>query len=171
MKRLTLMRHADAQWKDPQISDFDRPLNRKGNSEAEAMARRLAELGLVPSILLTSSARRAQQTAEIVARELNVAARNIHREEALYLAEAEAILHALRSFGPRVPHVMIVGHNPGITDAAQLLAPGWGIDNFATASTCSLTFNSRTWTGVSAANLRDVHSETPPSRLFALWAS
>lgn len=171
MRRLTLMRHANAQWKDPQISDFDRPLNRKGNSEAEAMGRRLAELGLVPSIVLTSSALRAQQTAEIVARELNVAARNIHREESLYLAGAEDILHALRAFGPRVAHVMIVGHNPGITEAAQLLAPGWGIDNLATASACSLTFNSRTWPAVSAANLKDVHSESPPSRLFALWAS
>ena len=46
MKRLTLMRHADAQWKDPEVADFARPLNRRGHSEAEAMARRLIELKL-----------------------------------------------------------------------------------------------------------------------------
>ena len=80
MKRLTLMRHANAQWKDPQISDFDRPLNRRGNSEAEAMGRRLLELQLVPTSLLSSTARRAEQTADIVARELGVSARNIRTE-------------------------------------------------------------------------------------------
>jgi len=73
VKRLTLMRHANAQWKDPQISDFDRPLNRRGISEAEAMSRRLIELKLIPTLVLTSSARRARQTAEIIGRRLGLA--------------------------------------------------------------------------------------------------
>ncbi|MBV9912339.1 MAG: histidine phosphatase family protein, partial [Sinobacteraceae bacterium] len=92
MKRLTLMRHADAQWRDPNITDFDRPLNRRGSAEAEAMSRRLGELGLVPAVLLTSTARRAQQTAEIVARQLGMATRLVHCEESLYLAAAPEIL-------------------------------------------------------------------------------
>jgi len=66
MKRLTLMRHADARWNDPAISDLERPLNRRGIGAAQAMARRLLELQLIPDLLLTSPARRAQQTADIV---------------------------------------------------------------------------------------------------------
>ena len=62
MKRLTLMRHGNAQWKDPLVCDFDRPLNRRGHSEAEAMSRRLIELKLIPTVVLTSSARRAVTT-------------------------------------------------------------------------------------------------------------
>ena len=170
MKRLTLMRHANAQWKDPQISDFDRPLNRRGISEAEAMSRRLLELNLVPTVLLASSARRAQQTADIVARELHVAARNIRSEESLYLAPAADILRLIQTTGPRIPHLMIVGHNPGITEVANLLAPALGIEGLATAAVCSLTFDSRTWADVRVANLRDSLSESPPTRLFALWA-
>ncbi len=102
MKRLTLMRHANAEWKDPQISDFDRPLNRRGQSEAEAMGRRLLELQLTPAILLASSARRAEQTAEIVARELGVGARNRRSEEPLYLTQAEDILRVVQTTGPRL---------------------------------------------------------------------
>jgi phosphohistidine phosphatase len=170
VKRLTLMRHADAQWKDPEMTDFDRPLNRRGNSEAEAISRRLVELNLIPTMLLISSARRAQQTADIVARELGVAARLVRREEALYLAAAVDVLGIVRATGPRIPHLMIIGHNPGITEAANLLAPATHTEDLATAAICSLTFDARTWTGVCAKTVRQVQSESPPSRLFALWA-
>jgi phosphohistidine phosphatase len=169
VKRLTLMRHANAQWKDPQISDFDRPLNRRGISEAEAMSRRLIELKLIPTLVLTSSARRARQTAEILARELGVPPRKMRSDESLYLAPAEDILRVIRTTGPRIPHLMIVGHNPGITDLANLLAPASHIE-LATAAMRSLTFDARSWSHVEADNLRDVQSESPPARLFALWA-
>jgi phosphohistidine phosphatase len=170
LKRLTLMRHANALWKDPQIADFDRPLNRRGNSEAEAMSRRLMELQLIPTMVLTSSALRAQQTADIVARELGVSLRNMRSEEALYLAAADDILRVVQTTGPRIPHLMIVGHNPGISEVANLLAPSRRIDDLATAAVCSLTFDTRNWSQVGAANLRDAQAETPPPRLFALWA-
>jgi phosphohistidine phosphatase len=164
------MRHANAQWKDPQIADFDRPLNRRGNSEAEAMGRRLMELRLIPTILLASTARRAEQTADIVARELGVAARNRRSEESLYLAPAEDILRVVQTTGPRIPHLMIVGHNPGITEVANLFAPTRGIEDLATAAMCTFTFDSRSWADVQASNLRDSLQESPPVRMFALWA-
>ena len=170
MKRLTLMRHANAQWKDPQITDFDRPLNRRGISEAEAMGRRLLELQLVPDSLLSSNARRAEQTAEMVARELGISARSIRAEESLYLAPADEILRIVRSTGPRIPHLMIIGHNPGISEVAALLAPNRGIGNLTTAAACSFTFDTNSWAGVAAASLQDSLAETPPVGLFALWA-
>jgi phosphohistidine phosphatase len=169
VKRLTLMRHANAQWKDPQISDFDRPLNRRGTSEAEAMSRRLIELKLIPTVLLTSSARRAQQTADIVARELGMSARSMRSDESLYLAQVADILKVIQTIGPRIPHLMIIGHNPGITEVTNLFAPAARIE-LVTAAICSLTFDTRIWADVAAGNLRDVRSESPPARLFALWA-
>ena len=170
MKRLTLMRHANAQWKDPQLSDFDRPLNRRGIAEAEAMGRRLLELKLLPTAVLTSTARRARQTAEIVVRELGLTARRVRTQESLYLAPAQEILKIIRSTGPRIPHLMIVGHNPGITEISNLLAADAGIGNLSTAAVCSLTFDVRSWADIVASKLRDARSEIPPARLFALWA-
>ena len=164
------MRHANAQWKDPQLSDFDRPLNRRGTSEAEAMGRRLLELKLLPAVLLTSSARRAQQTAEIVVRELALPARQLRTDESLYLAPAQEILRTIHATGPRIGHLMIVGHNPGISEVANLLAPGSNIGDLSTAAMCSLTFDVRSWKEAATQSLRDALSEAPPARLFALWA-
>jgi phosphohistidine phosphatase len=170
VKRLTLMRHADAQWKDPEVVDFARPLNRRGSSEAEAMGRRLTELVLVPDLIIASPARRAQQTAEIVARELAIPLRSLHYEEALYLAGAQEILRLARGIGPRVPHLMIIGHNPGISELAHLLVPGTDIGGLATAAICTMTFDTDQWVAVGPSLTRDVLNEQPPSRLFSLFA-
>jgi phosphohistidine phosphatase len=170
VRRLTLMRHANAQWKDPQIADFDRPLNRRGQAEAEAMGRRLMELNLIPTILLASSARRAEQTADIVARESGVTARSRRSEESLYLAQAVDILRVVQSMGPRIPHLMIVGHNPGITEVANLFAPARNTEDLATGAICTFTFDALNWADVAAGNLQDSFNESPSVGLFALWA-
>lgn len=172
MKRLTLMRHADAQWKDPQVADFARPLNRRGHSEAESMAQRLIELTLVPDLIITSSARRAAQTAEIVVQELSLLPRSIRYEEALYLGGAQDILKLVRTMGPRVAHLMIIGHNPGISEAAHVLVPGREMGGLATAALCSITFDIEQWSAVAPATARDSMNEAPPSPsgLFSLFA-
>lgn len=171
MKRLTLMRHATAQWKDPQTEDFDRPLNRRGQSEAATMSRRLAQLNFVPTLVLTSSARRAEQTAGIVARELGILPRLVRSEEALYLAAAAEILALVQSTGPRIPHLLIVGHNPGISEAIQLLAPQTTEPQpLQTAALCSLTFDARAWGAVGPATFQHSCSEAPRARRFGLWA-
>src|SRR5262249_8249820 len=157
------MRHANAQWKDPQLSDFDRPLNRRGTSEAEAIGRRLVELKLLPTAVLTSTARRAQQTAQIVVRELGLTGRSVRSEESLYRAPADEILRIIHTTGPRIPHLMIVGHNPGMTEVSHLLAPSSGIGDLSTAAVCSLTFDVRSWADVEAEKLREALSETPPT--------
>ena len=100
MKRLTLMRHGNAKWKDPEVADFERPLNRRGMGEAEAMGRRLMELTLVPTLIIASPAVRARQTAEIVARELGVSSRHVRTDEALYLARADDIVKVMQATGP-----------------------------------------------------------------------
>ena len=170
MKRLTLMRHADAQWKDAQVADFDRPLTRRGNSEAEAMSRRLAELSLVPSLLVNSSAVRARQTAEIVARELGIPPRHVRSEESLYLAGAPDVLALIQGMGPRIAHLLVIGHNPGISELTQVLAPARGLPDLTTGAICSLTFDARKWSGVGSESLTGLQSETPPMGLFRMWA-
>ena len=167
MKRLTLMRHGNAKWKDPEVADFERPLNRRGVGEAEAMARRMAELALVPTLIIASPATRTKQTADIVARELGVSARHVRTEEALYLARADDILKVIRATGPRVPHLMIVGHNPGISKAGTDLGAKYEGEDMETGAIVSLTFDVRAWSAVTKATLREAMSESPPARLLA----
>ena len=167
MKRLTLMRHANAKWKDREVADFERPLNRRGNSEAEAMGRRLAELDLVPDLILTSAATRTRQTADIVAKQLKIAARQVHSDESLYLAKAKDILLAIHATGPKVPHLLVVGHNPGISKLADQLGAKYDEEELPTGALCSLTFDTRSWAAFDKHTLRDSLYEAPPASLFS----
>jgi len=167
VKRLTLMRHGNAKWKNPEVSDFERPLNRRGTGECEAMARRLIELALVPTLILTSPSTRTRQTADIVARELGLSSRHVRSEESLYLARAEDILKIIHATGPRVPHLMIVGHNPGISKAATDLGVKYDGEDIETGGICSLTFDVRSWSALARQSLQDQLCEAPPARLLA----
>lgn len=168
MRRLTLMRHADARWKDAGVPDLERPLNRRGTSAAEAMARRLLELEFIPDLLLVSPARRTQQTAEIIARELSLPARRVLREDGLYLAGAADTLAIAQRIGPRVRHLMVVAHNPGLSELVQLLVPHADGAGLGTAALCSMTFDCSDWGAICAAAVADVQRESPPSGLFGL---
>jgi len=168
MKRLTVMRHADARWKDPGTDDFARPLNRRGLSGAEAIAKRLLELELVPDRLLASTARRAEQTADIVARELSLSIRHVQREESLYLASAADMLRLVQETGPRIAHLMVIGHNPGASDLIHLLVPRGGISTLTTAAVCSMVFDTDHWHAIGPDCVKEVHHQAPPSRLWGL---
>jgi len=169
VKRLTLMRHAEARWKDADLSDLERPLNRRGNAAAESMARRLLELQLVPDLMLVSPARRTRQTAEILARQLSIPARRVLHEEALYLASAADVLKVVQAIGPRVTHLLVVAHNPGVSELVQQLVPEAEATGLATAAVCSMTFDTAHWTAIGVAAVRDVQRETPSRGLFGLF--
>ena len=164
------MRHAEARWKDPRLSDLERPLNRRGSAAAEAMARRLLERQLVPDLLLVSPALRTRQTADIVARELSLPARRVLHEEALYLASAADMLKVVHGTGPRVTHLLLVAHNPGISELVQLLLPQAAPGELPAAGVCSIAFGCNDWEAVSPGGVTDAVHEAPPTGLFGLFS-
>jgi phosphohistidine phosphatase len=164
------MRHGDAHWKDPGMPDIERPLSRRGTSAVESMARRLLELDLVPDLLTASPARRTQQTAEIIARELSLPARRVLREESLYLAGAVEILKVVQATGPRVAHLLVVSHNPGLSELVEQLVPKHEAHGLGTAAVCSISFESSDWHSLGAAQVREVRRENPPRGLFGLFS-
>jgi phosphohistidine phosphatase len=169
MLRLTLIRHANAEWKNASIEDFERPLNKRGLGEAESIGKILLENELVPDLLMTSTAKRTQQTAEILARLLSMPARRVKTAEQLYLARAEVILTLAQSTGPKVHHLAVVGHNPGISELARALAPrDAAMGELTTASACTLTFPCDSWADVAAPAARAV-LYSPTAKLFNLF--
>lgn len=169
MKRLTLVRHAHAKVQNPPITDFERPLSRRGKSEAKATALRLLEQELIPSLLIASPAKRTLQTAEILARELKVSDRHLRREESLYLAAAETLLNVIRATGPRIGHLMVIGHNPGVSVLATILAPEAALGEFATAAACTLEFELSTWSAINAGSATHAARNSRTPRLFGLF--
>jgi phosphohistidine phosphatase len=167
--RLTLIRHGNAEWKDANMPDFDRPLNKRGTSEAEGIGKILMEADLVPELMLASTAKRTQQTAEIMGRMLGLATRRVKLVEQLYLARAEVILTFVQQTGPKVHHLAIVGHNPGISELARSLAPeGEPLAELSTASACTLTFTTTSWASLNGPASRAVRYD-PPAKLFNLF--
>jgi phosphohistidine phosphatase len=119
MKRLFLLRHAKAAPAEPGMEDCDRPLMLTGAGDAAAMARYMRKNEYVPDLILCSTSARTVQTAELILAELQT---EIEYRDALYLAATAKILAAVRAASASVSGLMIVGHNPGLEEAASLLA-------------------------------------------------
>jgi phosphohistidine phosphatase len=144
-KRLTLVRHAKSDWSLPGQQDWERALNKRGLRDAPEMARRLRSRKLKPALMLTSPAVRALTTASIMAHELKVPADIVRQNERLYLAGPEDMLAVIHELGGDVPHLMVFGHNPGITDFANRLSAGERIDNMPTCAVFTALFDVAEW--------------------------
>jgi phosphohistidine phosphatase len=118
---LTLVRHAHAEWPDYSGRDFDRPLTPRGLEDALAAALAIKSAGLQPTVLLSSPARRARDTAVIVAREIGIAEPALHFEDDLYNASVPPLQAIAASAARKYRHVLLVAHNPGISELARRL--------------------------------------------------
>jgi len=159
-RRLTLIRHANAE-QDADVRDFERPLSKKGVSEANEMARRFQERNLVPDLILVSAALRTRETAETFAKVLGVAARLLQPDDSLYLADGAHIIATIRTIGPRVGHLMVIGHNPGISAAAITLAPEAVTADLPTCGTLTMTVACADWSRIDRRCVRDTERDSP----------
>lgn len=144
MKTLTLVRHAKSSWKDTTVADHDRPLNKRGERDAPFMARRIDVAGIRPSLILSSTAVRAWTTAKIIARHLGYPQEFLQREKDLYLASLYGLLDVVAAQDDAFNSLMIVGHNPGLTDFADFLSPGL-TDNLPTAGVVAVGIDRDDW--------------------------
>ena len=144
MKSLTIVRHAKSSWKHHGLSDRERPLNKRGERDAPVMARRVAETGIRPSQIISSPAVRAWTTAKVFARELGYPAEFLQREDGLYLASLDNLLDVVATQDPGFKHLMLFGHNPGLTDFVNYLVPGL-TSNLPTSGVVSVNLETDDW--------------------------
>ena len=117
---LVLWRHGEAEPGSVQ-GDRARALTRRGLQQARTAARQIAALSPPPVLLLTSSAPRAAATAACAAEALALPARAQVALDALYLATPATLRAALHRHAARAPCILLVGHNPGLSElGAQL---------------------------------------------------
>lgn len=144
MKTLTILRHAKSSWSESALPDRERPLSRRGERDAPAAGGRISEAGIRPSLIMSSPAVRAWTTAKIVAREISYPIEFLHREDQLYLANLERLLDLLARQDNAFNSVMVVGHNPGLTEFANYLLPGI-TDNIPTCGLVALNIDTDDW--------------------------
>ncbi len=168
-RRLTLVRHGRAEQKGSGQRDFDRALDRRGLAEATGMAHRWRDSGLPPDLLVASAALRTVQTAEAFQRVLARPARPLRIEPSLYLAEVAALLECIRATDDEVAHLMLIGHNPGLSDLAVQLAPSARFAGFDTGASCSMEFAAVSWSVLQLGQAQDFRYEAP-GRFHDAWS-
>ncbi|MEW5986102.1 MAG: histidine phosphatase family protein [Chloroflexota bacterium] len=120
MKTLLLLRHAKSSWDEPQLADHERPLNERGRRDAPRIGQLLRQEQLLPDRIVTSTAVRAMKTAEAVA-DASGYGETITATRALYQADPPAFVAVLRALPDSCQSVMLVGHNPGISEFLEEL--------------------------------------------------
>jgi phosphohistidine phosphatase len=161
MKCVTLVRHAQAESALADQSDYDRALTRRGAEDASEMARRLKQLKPRVDFIVSSPAPRAFATAEIFARVLKISPERLDKEERFYTAGANEFLITLNECDNRHTHILIVAHNPGITDFADKLSAERGIDAMPTCAVVTMQFEIAKWEELAWKTGTDVELDYP----------
>jgi len=152
VKTILLLRHAKSGWGEPGLADHERPLNRRGETAAVAIADHLVARAVVPDLILCSTATRARQTLAPLIKRLSPPAPPIALESGLYLASEDMLLNRLRDLPETVGTVLMIGHNDGLWMLAQALAGDGKAtllaalrDKFPTGTLATLNAQCATW--------------------------
>ena len=159
MKTLFLIRHAKSSWDDPALPDKDRPLGNRGRRDARKMGKRLAKRDVKPDLILSSPARRALTTAEIIAKKLDYKRKNIVVEDRLYSGAVHDLLNVVQKLGDKLERVMLFGHNPELTEFAHRLSSE--ITHMPTCAVAKFPFKAKSWSHIDNAKLAKVALDYP----------
>jgi phosphohistidine phosphatase len=148
MKTLFVLRHGHAASDEEAGSDHERELTPRGTGEVRRAAQRLLEQGHAPTLLLSSSAVRARQSAELCQAVWQTRP-ELQLLEGLYLAPPPSYLAELAARGDPHASVMVVGHNPGLEALIYVLTER--SEHLATASLVEIALSVDSWRELSAA--------------------
>jgi phosphohistidine phosphatase len=151
-RTIVLLRHAKAETPTG-VSDIDRPLAKRGVSDAVVAGKWLARKKLVPDLVLCSPARRTRETWQAVASVLMDAGSTtpaVRYDRTLYADGVSPLLELVRAVEDPVRTVLVIGHNPTISDASAYLQPDDSVDGFTGLRTCGLAVHRCTaaWSAV-----------------------
>lgn len=147
MKTLFILRHAKSSWDDFDLSDFDRPLNKRGLKTAPLMGEKMYENFFQPSMIVSSPAKRAKQTAILVKESAQIS-RAICYDERIYEASPFRLLQIVSEFDENRDSMMIVGHNPGLEGLVKILTGE--LQPMPTAALAVIDLNIENWKESSA---------------------
>lgn len=161
-RRLILLRHAKAARPESAPTDFERPLTERGESDARRMGERMLERHAAPQLIVTSPAVRARRTAELAARALGYPLDAIALDDRLYLADPLTIMAVIAAQRDADKSLLVVGHNPGLSDAAEALR-ALPIDGLPTAGIAALDSDAPTWAAFARGHVTLRYCDFPKS--------
>jgi phosphohistidine phosphatase len=164
MKKLLIIRHAKSSWAEIGQRDFDRPLNERGMRDAPEMAQRLMKKGIVVNAFISSSAKRALTTTQLMMQEMKMKDDQLIIVPELYHAHPSVMLSAINNTPNEFETIAVVCHNPGITVFANMIK-GLSIDNVPTCGVLMLKSDVNKWEEVSEKNLAFAFIDYPKNGL------
>jgi phosphohistidine phosphatase len=151
MKTLFLVRHAKAVSQESDAADIDRPLMKRGKKDAQNMAKKVRKNAVVPQLIITSPARRAVKSARFFAKEFSFSPDTIVLNDLLYQPPEDAaespLLDIVRNIDNRYQTVMIIGHDPLLSDFANFLQKSF-TEKLTAAAVLQLEFPNRQWKNI-----------------------
>ncbi len=161
MKTLFLLRHAKSSWSDPGHEDLQRPLNKRGKRDAPVMGDRLRARNECPDLILTSPALRARSTAELFANACGYSPKKIPERPNLYFSSTRSIEDIIVTQGDQCRSLMLVFHNPDITQFVNLIGGVNRIDSIPTCGMVKLVSDVDRWRDWSVLNTRFEYLDAP----------
>ena len=159
VKTLLILRHAKSSWKFPDLDDHDRPLNKRGKRDAPKIGNLLKEKDLVPDLIISSTAVRAERTAKMVAKASKYKG-DVALTNSLYAAGPDAYIDVLRNLQNKYNRVLVIGHNPGLEELVKMLS-GEEHHIMRTCALAHVRLDIQSWS--------DIVQMTGKGRLVRLW--
>ena len=151
MKTLYVLRHAKSSWDDPDLADFDRPLNTRGKTAASFMGDLMDRNDLVPDVILASPAVRAKTTAALVTAAAGFEAK-VEHEERIYEASPQSLRQVAAAIDDSFGSAMLVGHNPGMEGFIRFLTGR--LESMPTAALAVIDLDIENWDQIDAESGR-----------------
>ncbi len=158
MKRLILIRHSKSSWKDVSLTDFNRPLNGRGKFDGSLMADYLKSKINKIDYLHSSSSVRTFETSKYFIKQIQFG--KVEYDDSLYHCSATSILNMIRSYSDNYQSVMIIAHNPGLTNLINNIT-NVSLDNLPTTGLAEIEFNINSWGDISYENSNLVDLKFP----------
>jgi phosphohistidine phosphatase len=162
MRRLLLLRHAKAVPAEQALADIARPLAPRGERDALRIGERLKLQHSSPGLILASPAARALHTAQIVAAAFDYPLGAIAVEPRLYLAVPTTLMEVVAAQDTAIEDLLIVGHNPGLTEFVHELTSGFDVDDLPTGAIVALDYSTAAnWAQLERADARVAYYDFP----------
>jgi len=146
MKTLYLLRHAKSSWDNSSLPDRERPLEARGERDAERMSQRWSHVNKKPDLIVSSPAARAVATAKFFAAALGYEIKRVKVDDRLYGADVGTLVTIVEALDDKLKRVMLVGHNPGFAELAYHFDDE--ISQMPTCALAELRFDAKSWAGI-----------------------
>jgi phosphohistidine phosphatase len=158
MKKLYIIRHAKSSWSDLELNDFERALSKRGKANAPMMGERLKKKGVMPDIIISSPAKRAKSTAEMIAKEVGYE-KKVLFDENIYESSVDELRKILTCINDENSTAFLFGHNPELNMLVDYYVKFY--ENIPTCGVVEIEFACESWAEIEPKNAKLISFDYP----------